>query len=324
VGFTQALERLPASKHLLVVNYHRLSDSSPSDFDDGVFSATADMFERHISHLKRRHTIVSLDEAVDLVTGKRPWSGTPVLLTFDDGYLDCYTLAFPVLRSQRVPASFFLVTSIVGTDTIMWWDQIAYAVKRTRKTRIRLGYPGPIDLVVNDDTRHYAIRRLLAAYKSPTTTDPQRFLAELFDECEVWPTTAPARMFMNWAEAVEMRKGGMDIGSHTHSHPLLGKLSLDEQVRELGESRRILEDRLHETIDVLAYPVGIPGSVNVHTECALRQTGYRAALSFSGGYNQPGRTNAFDIKRVAAEVDTTWPRFRLQCALAPHFRGYWF
>jgi peptidoglycan/xylan/chitin deacetylase (PgdA/CDA1 family) len=121
-----------------------------------------------------------------------------------------------------------------------------------------------------------------------------------------------------------MQEGGMDFGSHTHTHSILSKLSLDEQVQELSKSRAILEKRLGTTIDTLSYPVGEKTAFNSDSFEALSRTGYRAAFSFYGGCNPLGRANIFDLLRVSVEADVSWPRFRLQCALAPRAKGYWF
>jgi peptidoglycan/xylan/chitin deacetylase (PgdA/CDA1 family) len=72
-----------------------------------------------------------------------------VLITFDDGYLDNYEIAFPILRSHVVQGVFFLATSMVGSCQVPWWDHIAYLMKTARRRRFSLRYPA--DLAVDID-----------------------------------------------------------------------------------------------------------------------------------------------------------------------------
>src|SRR5690242_16808607 len=96
-GILRCLRLAPAKSTLLVLNYHRIGDARKDLFDPGVFSATSEEFDEQVSFLKRRTSIVGLEEAEEFVAGHlrdtRPQCR--VLITFDDGYLDNYQLAFP-------------------------------------------------------------------------------------------------------------------------------------------------------------------------------------------------------------------------------------
>ena len=102
-GAASLLARLPARDSLLVLNYHRIGNPDEDPFDPGVFSATGDQFAGQIAFLKRRVSLVTLEEALAFVNGTANGGGTRcrALITFDDGYLDNYQTAFPILRSER-------------------------------------------------------------------------------------------------------------------------------------------------------------------------------------------------------------------------------
>lgn len=136
---------LPAKDSLLVLNHHRIGNSADDDFDPGVFSATPEELDQQIALLKRRFTLVTLEEAIQFANSNgKPASGRcRVLFTFDDGYLDNYTNAFPVLQSHGVQGVFFLCTSLVGSNYVPWWDRIAYITKTSKLPRFELRYPGP-------------------------------------------------------------------------------------------------------------------------------------------------------------------------------------
>jgi peptidoglycan/xylan/chitin deacetylase (PgdA/CDA1 family) len=313
-GLTSVLESLPQRRSLIILNYHRIGNADKTPFDSGVFSATAEQFDSQIAYLKRRFHMATLEEVLAMIGGEAP-QATSVLVTFDDGYLDNYTMAFPILRSNGVQAVFFLPTAFVGTGKLPWWDIIAYLIKKSVKTRIHLEYPEPenFDLVVDGGKR--VCMELLRLFTKPAVKDPERFLADLERECEVSrPETGAERCFLNWDEARDMQKHGMVFGSHTHSHEVLTKLSPELQREEARRSREILERELNRCVDILAYPVGLKHCFSADTISTLQQTGYRAAFSFYGGSNLARKIRPFDIRRYGV-ADQSYPGFRLQTTL---------
>jgi peptidoglycan/xylan/chitin deacetylase (PgdA/CDA1 family) len=230
---------------LLVLNYHRVGN--PDDrFDPGIFSATGDQLDAQISYLKGCVSLVTLQEAQAFVDGtlREKTPRCRVLITFDDGYVDNYDVAFPILRSHGVQGVFFLVTSLVGSCYVPWWDHIAYLMKTARHRRFSLRYPA--DLVVNVDTNGMtkSLRDVLTLYKRPENTDPARFMQELTEEAEGTDPPGTLRRFLSWDEARDMIAGGMAIGSHTHSHTVLSQLTPEQQRHDLAQSRRLLREQL--------------------------------------------------------------------------------
>jgi peptidoglycan/xylan/chitin deacetylase (PgdA/CDA1 family) len=310
-GLTRVLETMPRRRALMVLNYHRIGNADETQFDSGVFSATAEQFDSQIAYLKRLFHLATLEELFAMMGGDSP-RGTSVLITFDDGYLDNYTLAFPILRSHGVQAVFFLPTAFIGTGKLPWWDVIAYMIKQSVKKRIHLEYPEPANFDLIDKGGKAVSTQILRVFTQPAVKDPERFLKELEKECEVSrPTSVAERCFLDWEEARDMQQNGMAFGSHTHSHEILTKLSPELQLEEARHSREILERELNRRVDVLAYPVGLKHCFSAETISALEQTGYRAAFSFYGGSNHPGEIRPFDIRRYGV-ADLSYARFRLQ------------
>lgn len=313
-GISSLLAALPARDALLVLNYHRIGDAAADPFDPELFSATADELDRQISYLKRHISLVTLDEAQAFVDGVDKSPRARALITFDDGYLDNYQLAFPVLRSHAVQGVFFLATSIVGSCAVPWWDRIAYLMKTARRRRFALRYPTDLAVDIDENGIANSLRDVLTLYKRPETTDFARFIEELQDAANGDAPPPGLRRFLSWDEAREMIRGGMAIGSHTVSHHVLSQLPPAHQQDELSRSRDILSQQLGVAIDSLAYPVGLETAFTDQTQCFARDTGYRIAFSFYGGVNYPGQTHPHNVKRVAVGGQS-WTRFRVQTAV---------
>lgn len=323
-GASSLLGQLPARDSLLVLNYHRIGNPDDDPFDPGVFSATGDQLNEQISYLKRHVSVVTLEEAQAFCDGTRS-EKTPrcrVLITFDDGYLDNYEVAFPILRTHGVQGVFFLATSMVGSCSVPWWDHIAFLMKTARQRRFSLHYPADlaVDLVENGMTK--SLRDVLSLYTRPENADPERFIMELKDAAKGDDLPGTLRRFLSWDEARDMIVGGMAIGSHTHSHTVLSQLGPEQQRHELAQSRALLRRQLGMEADALAYPVGGTGSFSEQTQQLAKEAGYRMAFSFYGGTNLPGMTRPYDVKRVGVGYQS-WPRFRVQVAICRRTGNYW-
>src|SRR5262249_771186 len=143
-----------------------------------------------------------LAEAQDLAANPRQLRHTQILVTFDDGYRDNHDVALPILRSHGVPAAFFLITGFVGTQHVSWWDQIAFMLRRTRRTVLNLDFPCPVSFDLLSRPRERVIQEVLRIYKGRDTAEPERLISQIEAACDVpRPRSEPKRLFMNWDEA---------------------------------------------------------------------------------------------------------------------------
>ena len=298
-GVSSLISRLPARDSLLVLNYHRIGNEEDDLFDPCIFSATAEQFDEQISLLKRNVSPITMEEALAFIDGtvKERTPRCRVLITFDDGYLDSYRIAYPILRAHGVQGVFFLVTSMVGSNHVPWWDQISYLLKTSKKRRFSLRYPLDLKVDIDRDGFKDSLRAVLRLYKVPENADPARFLREFAEETQGETPPETLRRFLNWDEAREMTRGGAVIGSHTHSHAILSQLGPEGQYEELATSRAILQEQLGVEVDTVAYPVGNRRAFTDETKQIAQQVGYRAAFSFYGGANFPGKTSPYDMHR---------------------------
>lgn len=301
-GILRLLENSPLTDSLLVLSYNRVLHARDCPFDRGAISATPDQFYEQASYCKSRFQVTGLPELLDHLESGKPLTGFRTMITFDDGYIDHYQNVFPILRSLGLPALFFLPTSYIDTSRVPWWDQIAHLLRRSRNPTIRLDYPEPCTLALDETSLEESIRHVLRLYRSPAVRDTERFFEMLERECGVARLEiADPPLFLTWEHAREMLAGGMHIGSHTHSHRTLSNLTEEGQVEELRKSRELLERHLHTRLVSLAIPSGALHSFNGNTARALRETGYQVAFSLYGGVNRGSALRPFDIKRAGVE-----------------------
>lgn len=120
---------------------------------------------------------------------------------------------------------------------------------------------------------------------------------------------------LTWKQIREMCDEGVDIESHSYTHPFLTRrrhITLDQKQyaewleRELVESKRVLERETGHTISFLAYPYGDYDHI---LAAAVSKAGYLGALTCDYGRVTPGN-NPFRMKRMAIDKRMDFAAFR--------------
>lgn len=111
-----------------ILMYHYISEL-PEDADDIRVGLTVSpsLFRAHMNYLHEQgYTTISLYDLDNALLQGTPLPPKPVILTFDDGYLDHYTNVFPVLREYGFTGTFFIITGLADQKAqgYMTWDQI--------------------------------------------------------------------------------------------------------------------------------------------------------------------------------------------------------
>jgi peptidoglycan/xylan/chitin deacetylase (PgdA/CDA1 family) len=120
-----------------------------------------------------------------------------------------------------------------------------------------------------------------------------------------------------WERLRELADRGIEIGSHTCSHPHLPRLGDDELDRELQESRARVEDELRRPCRFLAYPFG---DEDGRVRAAARRAGYEAAFALPGDGAAP---DDFAVPRLGVWRRDTQPRLATKLVLAEGRRPTW-
>lgn len=308
---------------LSILTYHRFPKHDGSEpFDDGVIDTTAEQFEEQLLCLKKHFNIVGIDELCAFAAGAT-LPRNSVAITFDDGYLDNYQQALPILKRHDCKATFFVATSFVSERRVYWWDRAAYVVKHSHRSVLELHYPTYLRVELEPD-RGQAIYRLLRFVKdSSYALDLQRFLDELSRATGVvWTRELELefaeRLLMTWDHVRALRAAGMDVQSHTRTHRILQTLSPAELSAELVGSRQDLQRELGEPARAIAYPVGRPLGASSPIRAALQQAGYE--IGFTNGTGPTSlwsRRDRYDICRQTVARDLSTPYLLSILAVPP-------
>jgi peptidoglycan/xylan/chitin deacetylase (PgdA/CDA1 family) len=245
----------------------------------------AQHFDDMLGWLGEVFNVLPPDEAVErLARGDLP--ARALTITFDDGYADNAEVAMPILQRHGMCAAFFVATDFLDGG-VMWNDKITLA--------LRGAPPGPLDLaefgLATVELGDPASRRKAAGqvirklkYLAPVHR------AEQVDHLvALTGVTLPRDLMMSSAQVKSLRDGGMIVGGHTCSHPILASLAADEAEREIRDNKARLEAILGEPINLFAYPNGGPGKdyLGEHARMVQR-AGYSAAFTTGWGVSRQG------------------------------------
>ncbi len=114
---------------------------------------------------------------------------------------------------------------------------------------------------------------------------------------------------MSWEELHALSDAGWTIGGHTMTHPRLSRLSEVEQRREIGECKRVIEEKTGCAVDSFAYPFGSALDFD-EASCAIaRESGYAFAVSNRYGVNGP-KADRWSLRRIWIDRSDTLESFR--------------
>ncbi|MDD4973347.1 MAG: polysaccharide deacetylase family protein [Bacteriovorax sp.] len=307
---SRLLKTIKDQNQLMILNYHRLSDPNKKNiFDDGVFGPEGKRFELEMEWLKKETYIISEEELVDILYKKKKVDRVCSMVTFDDGYIDNYEIAYPILKKLSIPAIYFIPTKHIMERTLGWWDITAYLVKNTKLSSAHFR-ESDLDL----SNKKKVISELIFELKQMEPSRIDGYLNELSLSLDV-PIPSidiQGKELMSWEQIKEVGQNGITIGSHTHEHVILSKQSLGDLRFQIKKSKDILEEKLRTTIRSIAYPVGGHDHFDVETKQVSQDLGFKLGFSFLTGVNHFERIDPFDVKRGTSQA--TWSNLDLALA----------
>lgn len=291
------------SGSLWVLMYHRILPSSDARFvaEEPGMVVTPESFADHLRALKSLFTVLPLGEWVERRQRGLPLPPRACAVTFDDGWLDNYEFALPVLEREQTPATIFAVSHMIGTRREFWPNRLA---------RLLTSQPQGAD--------HPALRWLAEFDPARTAPLDRDRISIIIDACKdlsddamnarldeaesaMTQATPPPAAMLNWEQLRAMQASGLvDVGSHTCNHyRLVANLDLQLMAREIAASREFLQEQLGKPVTLFCYPNGdaSPAAVNL-----VRQH-YRAAVTTERGINAPD-VDEFRLSRIGVHEES--------------------
>ena len=318
-GIHSFLERLCFSDKAFILMYHRVltsAEKQPFFFQPGMFVTEAS-FEKQIVFLKDRFELVFLEELVDKIL-KGEDIGGHCAITFDDGWRDNYTDAFPVLEKYQVPATIFLATGFVGTDRMFWPEELCYYLDRRKVNKSDcIGAPSAFICFVEEISkcgryeRGMFFDRCIEILKGYSPGERNEILGHYRAILMVEPFP---RQMLSWDEVLDMNASGLvRFGAHTVNHEILDQVPLQKARDEIFKAHAEIEHRLGGRVSTFAYP---NGNHSESIRMVVAESGFSSAVTTHKGFLDSGMS-LMEVPRIAIheDVSNTIPMFRSRILL---------
>lgn len=280
-----------------ILLYHRIND----DRDPFLPSMPVHQFRRQMEYVARNFKIVTLDDVAEgRITNPHRHH---VAITFDDGYRDNFTSAFPILKDLGLPATIFLATGYIGTGTIPWYDQVCLAFKlTTRNALVSVVEGAPAGPLEPREQRLALLEQVLDWLRAIENDGRAEAIKMLFHALGVSTSLSLPNYMLGWDEAKQMMANKIAFGAHTVTHPVLSRVPLKALQQEVQQSKKTIEQKLKLSVRHFAYPFGREMHCGEMARRIVAECGFATAVTTEFGFNQPG-DDPLKLKRF-----TPWGR----------------
>ncbi len=277
-----------------VLLYHRVDEPTLDPFN---LCVSPSHFEDQLALIADSGQALSLHDFMERKRSGKLDRGA-LCLTFDDGYLDVYTKALPLLEKYEVPATVFVTTGNLGEA--FWWDRLASMVFGARalpeNLLIEPAQSSPFE--ISSLSRKGTYDLLYPILRSASPPRRELIFQTLTSQLEISSDIKSQRCL----NEDEIRQASshplLTIGAHTVTHSLLCSLDHESQRQEIERSKQTLEQITGKRVDTLSYPFGLYGrDFDETTIQAAADSGIRYA--FAADRNAvTAQTNELSIPRL--------------------------
>lgn len=268
-----------AGNHLIVLAYHRVADAN-SQFSNRLYDlvcASPRKFDEQMRLLSDCFHPVSAEDVLNALNGGKPLPAQAVLVTVDDGYRDFKETIFPITQKYGIRPVLFVPTAYVGNG-FFWWDRLFNAINNTNLQEV--------ETLLGRFTLQDKAARLVAfdALADYVRTQPfEKARSDIEQLCnEITPDTNQNISYtLNWDELRALSVEGVTIASHTHNHPIMTHVPIENARDEIRVSLNLIKQQIGQPLPIFAYPDGRDYAVNKELALMLKDEGIQMAFTMS-------------------------------------------
>ncbi len=288
------MRRLRSETCVTILTYHSVSHTE-TIYNSELRHEPAD-FEGQMEYLAENYTPLSLRDLLDRLTRQDP-PHRGVVVTLDDGFADSIRQALPIAHRRRIPLTVFPVTAVIGNRDLLWQHKLAWLVAQGLEARVIdaftvEGYPPPHENVT-------AAEYVRANYRSDTPTVLESLLQSVGQSGA--GLAATHRPYLEPEEMSGADRDLVEFANHTHTHPILSALNIEQQHEEIVAACDALRALTGYNPIAFAYPFGLKRHYNADSTRIAQETGHLATLDMRRRINRP-QVDPFDLSRKPAPV----------------------
>ena len=294
-GFYSVFRKVAPSTQVGILRYHAVCQLDAGYADPGI-CVTPSAFRRQVAYLCRHYRVLPLPEAVLFLKDGKTLPANSVAITFDDGYADNLAAA-QVLADHGASATFYITAGCLSGGEPFWPAELRRLIAGIQGPELHVSASGVdirVPLVTTAD-RRAAVSRLTKAFKANTIPVREALRDRLR---QLSPTPELQSSMLTWDAVRSMRAMGMEIGSHTMTHPNLPNAGMADARVEIFQSKARLEQEIDSPVTMFSYPNGGADRYMTREVAALvREAGYGAATTSRNAF-AGAVSDLFALERV--------------------------
>ncbi len=225
------------------------------------------------------YQFISLDELSGILLTRKKVPEF-IVITFDDGYADNFTTAYPILKERNIPFSIYVTTSFPDEKAVIWWYILEDMINQNRV--IEFGYKGKeyrFDTSNPEGKQQFgsSVRMLM---KSSPIEDLMALVQKVIIDQGIDPLQKVRELSLSWDQLNILSKEPLaTIGAHTMNHLLLKELPVEIAKEEIYSGRSILVEKLGVKVHHFAYPFGGKAAAGSREFQLVREAGFKTATT---------------------------------------------
>ena len=282
-------------RELFVVMYHYTRDLRHSRYPK-IKGLDIRLFRQQIEFMKNNFNVVTMEQVIEAVVGNFELPKRALLLTFDDGYIDNYIAALPVLEEFRVQGSFFITGKTFAAHQLLDVNKIHYilACADIREllcdVKNKMNYYRGIEFDYASTEELFHIYAVANRFDTKETIFVKRMLqtvlpekvrtmiaSDLFEKyVGVSEKQLAHELYLTEEQIQTMKRHGMFIGVHGYAHDWLGNLPKEKMQQDIDQALKVMEPFIDRNEWVMNYPYG---SYNVDVIDYVKQKGAKLGVT---------------------------------------------
>ena len=296
-----------------IVMFHRVVPDADHIICEDL-EITAAHLEAILEYFTRYgYEFVSLDRAHDIISGKQKTSRKFAVFTFDDGYEDNYSIAYPIFKKYNVPFTIYVTTSFPDKTAIIWWYALKELIKDNKAIRFIFegkNYNYQVETESQKERVYVELRRLILSLAK----EQQMILfSSMFGGNRIDVKRFSSDLTMDWNQIEELSKDSLvTIGAHTISHSNLKNLDEESARKEIVDSKNKIEVFTGVEVEHFAFPFGSVNEAGEREFELAGQLGFKTSTTTRCGNIFPehaGHMNCLPRITPSPYILSSFPQF---------------
>ena len=232
---------------------------------------------------ERGYKIISLDDLYSALRNKRIGKKF-VIFTFDDGYADNLTYAYPVFKKYNAPFAIYVTTGFPDKRAVPWWYLLEEMLLNNNRIRIDTG-DQRLDLDCTEfSEKEKLFQKISSLIMNGYGNIQLSWVKKIFGLSEADIFRMTGELMLSWEQIKELSADPLvTLGAHTVHHFVLSKLPEAMVRSEMDESKNTLESNIKHEVRHFSYPFGNKGQADRREYGIAEECGFRTAATTRTG-----------------------------------------